>query len=69
LAIFGLDRKKVSDVQKKENSIKNKTQYRTKKDEPSSSESNRDKSTDRRVIFLIFMKKYVYLPIFVMTTD
>jgi len=50
-----VDRKKDHfEIQKKENSIQKKRQYRTNKDDSSASESDKDKSSDRRVIFLDF---------------
>lgn len=68
-----LDRKKDFEIQKKENSIQKKRQYRTNKDESSGSESDKDKSNDRRVIFLIYMNKLLKIlgvpNVFVMTND
>jgi len=72
LVVF-LDRKKDFEIQKKENSIQKKRQYRTNKDESSGSESDKDKSNDRRVIFLIYMNKLLKIlgvpNVFVMTND
>lgn len=61
-----LDRKKDSfEIQKKENSIQKKRQYRTNKDDSSASESDKDKSSDRRVFlylytYFFFSFKYLY---------
>lgn len=62
-----LDRKKDNfEIQKKENSIQKKRQYRTNKDDSSASESDKDKSSDRRVfiyIYFIFSVLNIYIQI------